>query len=108
MIEEYKLSIYDCHENGARKMKTKIENFLEQTRGLKLHVDNILIIHLSNKWFHSSKAKCKISLEIERSFYTSLSCKTKAHNKQTNKSRCAHIYLNEKNAKKEKEKLNIF
>jgi phage-related protein len=69
MIEEYKLSIYDCHENGAKNIKTKFENSLQQTCGLKLHVDNIIIIHLSNKWFHSSKAKCKIFFEIERSFY---------------------------------------
>jgi t-SNARE complex subunit (syntaxin) len=79
MIEKHKLSIYDCHENGAKKIKTKIENFIEQTCDLELHVDTI---HLSNKWFHPSKTKCQKALEIERSFYTSLTCKMRAHNKQ--------------------------
>jgi t-SNARE complex subunit (syntaxin) len=82
MIEKYKFSIYDCHENGARKIKTKIKNFIEQTCDLELHVDDILAVHLSNKWFHPSKTKCQKTLEIERSFYISLTCKTRAHNKQ--------------------------
>ncbi len=71
MIEEYKLSIYDYHENEGEKLKTTIETFLEQTCGIELHVDNILIIHVSNKWFHSSKAKCQKAFETKRSFHTS-------------------------------------
>jgi hypothetical protein len=110
MIEKYKLSIYDCHENGAEKIKTKFESFLEQTCGLELHVNSIITIHLSNKWFHSSKTKRQKALEIKRSFYTSLTYKTKAHNKQKeNLGVCVcvyiyiYIYMNE-----EMQKLKIY
>jgi hypothetical protein len=45
--------------------QTKIENFLEQACGLELNVHNSRTIHLSSKWFHSSRAKCQKAPKIE-------------------------------------------
>ncbi len=46
--------------------QTKIKSFLEQACGLELNVHNSRTIHLSSKWFHSSRAKFQKAPKIER------------------------------------------
>jgi hypothetical protein len=69
IVDDFIVFIFGI-KNGAKEIRTEIESFFEQACGLKLNVDNILTIHLSSKWFHSSRAKCQKTLKIERSFYT--------------------------------------
>jgi hypothetical protein len=69
MVDNFVVFIF-CIENGVEEIRTKIKSFLEQACGLKLNVNSILTIHLSNKWFHSLKVKYQKAPKIEKSFYT--------------------------------------